>query len=392
MAAPGRQDGRPQAIRVTVVLMLAACIAVNPSLWTAQREYPPAPWLPLARLPAALDALAVPALLTLLGLALLPRPWAPWPFLGLAALLVLGDQARLQPWLYQGALFLGALALARDPRRAAQLVLALSYFWSGVSKMNPDFGPMALPWLLGALRVDAASAVPTGWLLALGLAFGAIEALIGVALLLPATRRVGMVAAVAMHLLVLAAIGPAGLGWNHVVWPWNLALIALVVILFRGDVSQPRAILWARGWYPKLLVLLVGLMPALHQVGLWDAYLSFSLYSNNVDEAWLVADARAAARLGPAARAVADVRPGGTHGVRFLSWAMREVGVPAYPERRAHLAVFRALCRQAPDPSGLHLLIVPRHPGWRARPAPEVHSCRGPVPKLLGYTFPWLSM
>ena len=327
----------------------------------------------------------MPALLALLALALLPRPWTPWPFVALAAALVLWDQARAQPWLYQGALLLGALALARQPRRAVQLALAASYVWSGVSKLNGEFGPMSLPWLLGALRVDA-GAIPAGWLLPLGLALGAAEAAIGVILLLPGPRRIAMVAAVAMHGVVLAALGPAGLGWNHVIWPWNLGLIALVLIAFRGDGAGPRAILWAPGWYARLLLLLVGVMPALHQVGLWDAYLSSSLYSNNVDEAWLVADADASRRLGPAARAVADVRPSGAHGVRFLPWAMRDMGAPPYPERRAHLAVFRAACRAAAQPSGLHLLIVARKPPMGRRPAHEVHACEGGPPRHLGAT------
>jgi hypothetical protein len=59
-------------------------------------------------------------------------------------------------------------------------------------------------------------------------------------------------------------------------------------------------------------------LPALHPIGLWDAYLSFSLYSVNVDEAWLAAERAATPGLGPHARAVAEPGTDGRLIVRFL--------------------------------------------------------------------------
>ena len=45
-------------------------------------------------------------------------------------------------------------------------------------------------------------------------------------------RPVAVIAGVGTHRFVLLAIGPLGLPRNPVVWPWNLALILLVVALF----------------------------------------------------------------------------------------------------------------------------------------------------------------
>ena len=122
-AAPGARI--PDAVtrlvttRVIVVAILAAGIVLSRPLWGTIREYPPAPWLPLPPLPDALSPWILPLLLALLALALVPRPWTPLPFIAVAAALVVWDQTRLQPWLYQGALFLGALALATGHARPA---------------------------------------------------------------------------------------------------------------------------------------------------------------------------------------------------------------------------------------------------------------------------------
>ena len=374
MTLGGEAWSRTATARVLVVAMLAGCIVLSRPLWGTVREYPPAPWLALPPLPGALSPWMLPALLVLLALALVPRPWTPLPFVAVAAVLVLWDQTRLQPWLYQGALFLGAFALAGRARPACQLVLVATYFWSGVSKLNPDFGPAVLPWALKPL--GAAASLPAEWMAPLGMALGALEALIGVGLLLPRTRRPAAVAAALMHGVLLLAIGPLGQDWNPVVWPWNLGLAILVLLLFWDDDHGPRAIVWSGDWYHRALVVLVAVLPALHPVGLWDAYLSFSLYSLNVDEAWLAAERAAASSLGPHARAVAETGSDGRLIVRFLPWAMRDVRTPPYPERRAYVAAFRTLCERTANPGGLRLVVVrSRAPFAANRPAPELFTC-----------------
>ena len=362
------------AARVIVVAMLAACIALSRPLWGTVREFPAAPWLPVPAVPDALSSWTVPLLLVLLAIALVPRSWTPLPFLAAAAVLVVWDQNRLQPWLYQGALILGACAVAERARPACQLVLVATYFWSGVSKLNPDFGPAVLPWALGPL---GASFLPADWMAPLGMLLGGTEALIGVGLLVPRTRRAAAVAAALLHGLLLLALGPFGQRWNPVVWPWNLALGVLVLLLFWDDDRPARALVWSTSWYHRALVVLVGILPALHPAGLWDAYLSFSLYSLNVDEAWLAAERAAAPSLGPHARAVAETGTDGRLIVRFLPWAMRDMRTPPYPERRAYLAAFRVLCARSPSPSDLRLVLVGlRTPLAAARPAPQLITCR----------------
>jgi hypothetical protein len=363
------------ATRPLVAAMLAACIAASPRLWGGPREYPAIPLPALGGLPPGISGalpawLVVAALLALLGLAVVPRRWAPAPFLAAAALLVAGDITRLQPWLYQGALSLGAFALCRRPLDACRVLVAAIYAWSGVSKLNADFGPVVVPWL-----VPAAAPLGPALLWWVGVAVGLAEAAIGVGLLVPRARRAAVVAAVATHAVVLAAIGPAGRDWNRVVWPWNLAMAALVVLLLWSERRPARPLLWSRDRYHRAVVVLVGVLPALNLAGAWDAYLSFSLYSGNIDEAWLVIEPAGAAAAPPSAVAVAERRPDGTLVAWLLPWAVRDVGVPPYPERRAYLAAFRALCRAAPDPRALRLVVRERAPLARARPPMEARPC-----------------
>ena len=47
------------------------------------------------------------------------------------------------------------------------LMLVATYFWSGVSKLNPDFGPSVLPWAVAPL--GPAGALPPAWLAPLGM-------------------------------------------------------------------------------------------------------------------------------------------------------------------------------------------------------------------------------
>ena len=68
--------------------------------------------------------------------------------------------------------------------------------------------------------------------LAAGIVAPYLEMGLGLSLLFPRTRRVGVIGILVMHVLLLAMLGPWSLGWNSVVWPWNLAMVVLVPGLF----------------------------------------------------------------------------------------------------------------------------------------------------------------
>src|SRR5262249_2779491 len=108
--------------------------------------------------------------------------------------------------------------------------------------------------------------------------------LIALGLLTRRCRKPAVVAALATHLFVLLLLIASG--ENTVVWPWNVAMVALVLILFwQDEQTSPREILIARSPSHVVVLVLFGVLPALSFFDLWDSYLSAALYSGNTDQA-----------------------------------------------------------------------------------------------------------
>ncbi len=245
-----------QCVRYTLTVAMLCGLMLSPRLWLSERSYPLVPvWDGLPAVPAPWDQLVLGALVAaLVGTAAAPRPrLAMLGFVILAALCSLGDQTRWQPWFYQYLAMFAVLALGPAPQaperceasmNGCRLIVAALYFWSGLQKANVLFAEDVFPRLMEpVLRY-----LPGGWHEAIGgrgWEAAYLECAIGLGLLVWPLRRVAMAGAVAMHLLALFCLGPCGLNWNTVVWPWNVAMMVFVVVLFRRTRGvQPRHILW----------------------------------------------------------------------------------------------------------------------------------------------------
>jgi hypothetical protein len=92
------------------------------------------------------------------------------------------------------------------------------------------------------------------------------------------------------------------------------------------------------------LVLLVGMMPLFHFLGLWDTYPSFDLYSyrgTSVKIEWTPEERDAflkAYHLNPSDYPKIDSN------FRLDDWSYRELGVPIYPEKRVLQRIVKELC------------------------------------------------
>lgn len=116
--------------------------------------------------------------------------------------LILGDQLRLQPWVYQ-FLVMGVLLIALPPRMAlgfSRVWIASVYFHSGLSKLDVSFrqgmGPL---FVRTAARVFGFGEHPllasTAGVEATAMAMPAAEIVVAVLLLVPPTRRLGYLGA-----------------------------------------------------------------------------------------------------------------------------------------------------------------------------------------------------
>ena len=161
--------------------------------------------------------------------------------------LCLADQIRWQPWIYQCLLMLLPLLWLKRDGTSADLTLKIErfimiaiYFWSGFHKRGSEFKSIwtesiAKPLLdlldqesnLHKFVIDFAEYVPF------------MEIIIAAALLFSLTRWLGIMLACSLHLGILILVGPLMGDHNQVIWPWNIAMIALVIVLFRSKNEPP---------------------------------------------------------------------------------------------------------------------------------------------------------
>ena len=236
MRAPSTDSVAERGLRIAIAGALFAGLALSPKLWISERAYPLTPVLTLLRpIPFPFDYILYGALLAMLAaIALAARPAKLiGAFVFLAIAVAMFDQSRWQPWFYQYLIMLIAVGLCDRTQalNTCRLVVVCTYFWSGLRKANGDFVHNVFPFMIGPL----AGIVP----LQLGFIAPLFEMAIGVGLLTRRFRTYEIYAAIAMHGFILLAIGPLGQSSNSVVWPWNVAMIGFVIILFwkRPEIS-----------------------------------------------------------------------------------------------------------------------------------------------------------
>jgi hypothetical protein len=421
-------------LRVTLALASLAGLLLSAKLWLSAR------WYPLTPISAALPAIPPPIdlwlflLLVLLAVAVVVSGsrWIALAFVGLLTLLCLWDQSRWQPWVYQYAFMLVALAIApggasrleQAPQVLAtcRVIVASLYVWSGLQKLNAGFALEVVPYLAAPLIAWLpAAGGPVSW--ALGGLIALFEVGVGSSLLMRRTRQWAVLGAAVMHVAIIATLGPWGKDWNRVILPWNVGMIALVVVLFWriGDVTARDIILPARALLPlrgalavravkaqradasgrhqawavagalaprqwraegprvfhAIVLVLFGVMPLLSFVDAWDSYLSWSLYSGNTRRADLVIAEASRQAIPSELWRYTDAAAPDWHVLAFETWAMGELGVPPYPEERIFLNVARGVCAYGGTPAGVWLRISGKPGLLTGVRQAQVYACSG---------------
>jgi hypothetical protein len=373
-------------LKITTAVALGCGLALSGRLWVSSRLFPLSPVNDaLLAVPYPLDYIWFAVLLGLLAaIVVVARPRKLiLAFLALAVCLALWDQTRWQPWFYQSLVMLAALGFAawRQPDAAndrialdsCRLILVGTYVWSGLQKLNVNFVNETWPDVSGALLLllpDAMRALPR-WA-ALGVPF--LEIGIGLGLLTRRYRSLSVILATATHLVVLALFISSG--ENTVIWPWNVAMIAFVWILFwRGRETTAHKILMGKHPLQRLVLMLFAVLPALSLVDLWDSYLSSALYSGNTAQAVIYVSSSVIDRL-PAA-----IHPHvwQTTEPFFLDvnrWAYGELNVPVYPEPRVYRRIAEQICAYAQGSADIKLRINERPNPLSGHRAAQYYDCQ----------------
>ncbi len=340
-------------------------------LWLATREYPLVPICPSwPVLPTAFGPLLLGVtLLSLLSAVKFFRPAI--IFFLLAILYLYGcDQNRGQPWLYlYWVMLLLNLLPEQTALAACRIALSLVYLWAGVQKLNATFFTAISGWFVQpATDWGLPNTVVTGLRAAVWLT-PFLEMFIGVGIWIPKTRWPAIAVAAVLHVAALVFLGPLGHDVNLVVWPWNLAMVALLVVMFGGKecAALPQALReLRRSACGTVAVGLFGLLPVLSFFGWWDSYFSFALYSGNLAKADLYVTETFRDRLPP--RFQTYVHPVENFNPAFQlpfvfehpHWAADQLGVPPLPEQRGYAVMFRHLAAYAANDGDCRMIVETR--------------------------------
>lgn len=352
-------------IRIVTIIGLLIGLLLSLPLWVGDRIIPLVPVVDLA-VPESISIVLFLLLLGNLLWALIssrPQLSLLLAFL-LLGLLVLLDQNRLQPWVYQyGAILLLLSSYSWKPQfvteqervlNVLRLMAAGIYFYSGLQKVNPVFMFSVMPWMLEPFVSEEYFTLS----MFVGLVVPFIEMFIGIGLLFKSTRLKALIGVFAMLIFVLLCLGPVGHNWNYVVWPWNIAFALLAFILFwRCDKSIFQILSVPKTVSSLSLVALFMFFPILFFFGKWDGYPSFSLYSGQVATLRIVLPATLDVPKGIVSYIIEDKE--GNIVFSPTRFAMNDIYVPIYPETRVHRAVVGEFCKLFQNNEKIKIQFVP---------------------------------
>lgn len=261
--------------------------------------------------------------------------------IGTLIIILVQDQMRWQPWVYLYLLMLLPYLLRSNHNGDERLILTVLqwiiagvYLWSGIHKLNQSFLDGTYTQMISAtgIKVESQSWKKLGYIIPI------IELSMGLALLVPKFRKVAMYTAIVTHIIILFYLSPIVLNHNSVVYPWNIAMIIFVYLLF--DNTSEGFLITIREIRSDILslvpVALVWVFPLLNLFGYWDHYLSFSLYSDKPPKFYIAIENNEIHKINKRYKNY-FVNIAGLQGGQIIDidkWAYSELNVPFYPEER----------------------------------------------------------
>lgn len=337
---------RLQLIKLTVLAGLFVSVLLSLNLWAGQRWFPKVPVFEgFSGLTAPYDFIDVAVLFCLLFVCFFSRSRKPvWCLLLFCLYLCFEDQNRLQPWFFNYLFILCILQFYKqrvdEPNNfisvfmCLQVLVALIYIFSGLQKFNAFFATDTFPWMIDPLK-NVLNAKQVALLSKSGKLIPWIELFTGIGLLVKPLRFIALPLVIIMHVFILMMLGPMGRSFNYVIWPWNIVMILLCLLLY-SNVKQERffdiSFLFKHvSFYLVMLVMLV--LPVFSFSNKYDSYLSSSLYSGNTHGCKLILSDKAYRKLPLYIRAYV-VKNSDYNLLYIKQWAMAELNTPCVPEYR----------------------------------------------------------
>ncbi len=259
-----------------------------------------------------------------------------------------------------------AIGLTPPARLLKGLTISI-YFWSAVSKFDAGFyashGQTLVEALFQSVSVNAAGwPASVKWWLAFSLPLG--ELLVAFGLCWPRTRRAALIAATALHVGLILALGPMGLGHRPGVLLWNIAFIGNDWLLFGARPSEPVTLTRSVSegerfteWVSRrsglerspsltlrvslFVILFACVWPITGRWGLCDHWLAWSVYSTQIERVNVTLTDEGVQRLPESAQRLVVA------GELWLDrWSLAALDVPVYPQLRFQFGVVEQLRRR----------------------------------------------
>lgn len=313
-------------------------------LWLTNRLFPVVPvhdqlvapgWLHLIFFAASLIALLV--------LCFRPRNKNAAVVLFIAELgSCLLDQNRWQPWEYQFIFMLLPLVFTHDEKKLKicwQIILVGLYFFSGLSKLNQKF--VMQGWNGMILNQWAGYTVDNTWVSRLGYLIPLIEISSAIGLLFNRSRKTAVALLCSMHGFILIMFGPAGLNINIVLWPWNMLMPFLLVILFYlnqinyTSLKQKQPLIW-------LTIFTWWVIPWLNLFGYMDDFFSAKLFSGKTQYLFICTSNPHSKKIFANYFASSSTSSVCDSSISVFKWGIEEMNVPPNPELR----IFKNIIQQ----------------------------------------------
>lgn len=340
-------------IKIVTLIGIIASVLLSINLWAGQRWFPKAPIFDfLIGLQSPYDYINLGILLVLLAISVFARSRTSIILLILFSVyLCMDDQNRLQPWFYNYILILFILLFYKkrvdEPNNyttvfiSLQLLVALIYIFSGIQKFNSFFVSDTFSWMISALE-PVFSTRQMNLFQKFGYVVPYIELFIGLGLLFRPFRFIAVPLVIIMHVFILIMLGPFGKSYNYVVWPWNIIMIVIDLLLF-ANVKQERffdiSILFKSASF-YIVVTLMLIFPIFSFNNKYDSYLSSSLYSANTHNCQLILSDNAYNKLPYYIRHF--VTKNDDYNILYIKqWAINELKAPCVPEYRIFTNVHR---------------------------------------------------
>jgi hypothetical protein len=320
-------------------------------LWISDRTFPLCPISDsIPQFPIGLDVFVIIVLLLTLAIGMIFRFRVIFIIVLLVMLLLFAqDQMRLQPWAYLYFLLLVPFAFKVNKTGIItyfQILIIGIYLWGGLHKFSPDFIDFTYKKILIEMFgiENEKTILSLGWL---GYIVPTIELSVAFLLIIPKTRFIGIVGAVITHVFILIFL--IKIDSNTILYPWNLAMILFVFLLFFRNTNKLK--IWRdNNWQLRFLnsmgVILFLIMPALSFFNMWDSYLSFKLFSGKTNLFYICIEKDDVDKIDQNLKQYYWETEGLTRGemISLNEWTLDELNVPFYPETRVFKQVAKTFC------------------------------------------------